>query len=115
MSIPVATTTITVNRVPLDATRDEWDEDPAPAAVTVVSGVRAVIWGQAGAELQAGATHMTMTARLTADVIDLKHTDTVTDEATGDEWQVTWVAQNGDAFGQQQTRAGLARSLGVAT
>lgn len=111
--IPTAATTISISRVPLSATRDEWDEDPAPAAAVVATGIRAVIWSPSGSETQTGATREMRQANLTADPCDLLHTDAVIDEVTGDMWAVLWVQQRSGPL--PHTRAGLGRTAGVRT
>lgn len=90
--IPLATTTITVRRVPADDARDGYDS--SSAAEDVATGVRAHLAGPSGREERAGGSRQTSTARLLCDPVDLLHTDTVLDETTGTEWAVTGVASH---------------------
>lgn len=114
MTIPIHSTTITILRSPLSATRDQWDENPAPDAAPVATGVRAVIWQPQGGEQQSGSTQERRQPRLSADPCDLDHRDVVLDEKTGDVWQVLWTQRVG-AFGLEETIAGLASTSGVTT
>jgi hypothetical protein len=110
--IPVATTTIRVLRSATDATTDPYDPPAAPAAA-VASGVRAVISAPTGRERNIGGTEQAVEFSLNCDPVDLAHTDTVEDEATGIAYQVVWVTQR-SGFGLDHTRAGLREIVGVA-
>lgn len=87
MSIPVSTTTITVERSDQDGTRDSYD---GVSFTTAFSGIRAVIGSPSGAETNAGGSSEDVSARLNCDPIDLHHDDRVTDDQTGEQWLVTW-------------------------
>lgn len=85
MALPLFTTTITVER---PGSGDAMD---APDYDTIESGVRAVIGSPSGVESVASGSSEQVTARLDCDVCDLAHGDRVTDDATGETWQVSWV------------------------
>lgn len=113
MSVPLATTTVTVREVPADPNRDPYDA--APAAVTVASGVRAHISTSSGREQVAGGSQEVVTFRLSCDPFDggLSHQATVEDEQTGEVYEVVWsVARFG--IGLDHIQAGLRQVSGVA-
>lgn len=87
MSLPVATTTITVER---GTGGDAYD---GQTFSTVHSGVRAVIGSPSGAETNQGGSSEQQTARLNCDPIDLRHTDRVTDDQTAITYEVTFAAR----------------------
>lgn len=108
MSIPLATTTISVLR------RDVDDVDPydtPPAASTIAAGVRAVIGSPAGAEDITGAEQETVTFRLDCDPTDLQHRDQVVDDQTGDVFDVVW-SRDRTGLGLDYTQAGLRQVQG---
>lgn len=86
-----ATTTITVLRVADDLNRDPYDPQPAPAEVH--TGVRAHIGSATGRERQAGGEQTVTDLRLTCDPVDLRHTDQIRDDTTGETFHVVWVKQ----------------------
>lgn len=90
MSIPLATTRITVYRVDVDRTADAFDR---PAPTVVYAGVPAVIGGHSGTETTIGGSSQLRQARLDCDPIRLAHDDTIVDEQTGETWHVIWCAQ----------------------
>ena len=108
--IPLATTTVTVRRVPADDTRDGYD--PPPAAEDVATGVRAHLSSPSGREDRAGGSRQTSAARLLCDPVDLRHTDTVIDDTTGAEWAVTGVATH-VGLGLDHVAADLQRVSGA--
>jgi hypothetical protein len=108
--IPLATTTITVRRVPSDDTRDGYD--PHPSAEDVATGVRAHLSSPGGREDRAGGSRQTSGARLLCDPVDLLHTDTVVDESTGVEWAVGGVAAH-VGLGLDHTSADLQHISGA--
>lgn len=87
MSIALATTTITV----------EIASEPEPGDGrtwrTVARHVRAQIGSQSGVEDDSpGGAHVTRSASMNCDTVArLDHTCRVTDESTGDVWEVLWV------------------------
>lgn len=91
MSIPLSTTTITVSRSDQDGTKDRrstltWS--------TLYAGVRAVIGSPSGVETVAAGSAETVGWRLDADPMPLmRHADRVTDDVTGDVYEVVWVRQ----------------------
>lgn len=90
MSIPLATTTISVLRSTQDGTNDLRD---LPTYATLATGIRAHIGGPGGAEVVSGGSREDVTFRLDADPCDLRHFDRVLDEATAETYEVVWVKQ----------------------
>jgi hypothetical protein len=111
MTVTLATTTITVLRVPDDPARDPYDPEPEPEQV--VSGVRASISSPYGREDVAGGSREVVNFGLHADPCDLRHTDTVRDDRTGETFTVVWVKHR-TGFGLDHVRAGLQHVSGVA-
>lgn len=101
MTVPLATTTITV-------TRPAVGDDPYDGAVstsTIATGVRAHISAPSGREQRQGGSQETVDFRLDCDTVDLRHGDTVTD-AAGEAYEVIW-AQPRAAFGLDHVAAGV--------
>lgn len=112
--IPIATTTIKVTRVPTEVDGDPVDPyDPQPEAEEVAAGVRAVISSPTGRERNIGGTQQAVEFSLSCDPVELRHTDTVQDEVSGELYQVVWVTQR-VGFGRDHTRAGLKQVEGLA-
>lgn len=88
MAIALATTTISVQRLPADTSRDGYDD--VPARTTVKTGLRAVIGSPSGRETITTGNRTVATFTLNSDPFDFEPTDRVTDEATGDEYDVIW-------------------------
>jgi hypothetical protein len=108
--IGLATTTITVRRVPGGPV----DMDgPLPAAETVASGVRAHLSTPTGAERIIGGSMETVDRLLGSDPCDLDHADTVTDEGTGLVYTVVF-AELSRGLGLDHMVAGLRRVTGQA-
>lgn len=112
MSLPLATTTISVQRVTADlSTVDPYEVTAAPE--TVASGVRAHIGDPSGSELVAGAAaQQDISARLDCDPIDLHNTDVVVDDLTGETYEVVWTRARA-GFGLDHTVAGLRQVTGA--
>lgn len=87
MSIPIATTTIAVVRGADPSNTDPWD--PVSPGTTVASGVRAVIDAPSGSEAGPGDTE-TILFTLFCDTADVKFSDSVRDEQTGETYRVVW-------------------------
>lgn len=88
MTLPFATTTITVLRSDQDGTIDDY------TGVTyspLVTGVRAVVGAPGGVETNRGGSSEDVTWRLNCDVTDLRHDDRVLDETTDETFEVVWV------------------------
>jgi hypothetical protein len=111
VSIPLATTTISVERALVDPTRDGYDTKPAPAVV--VSGVRAHISAPSGTEILAGGSEQRIDRHLDCDSVDLRHYDEVVDEVTGLRYQVVWT-ESRTGLGLDRVEAGLRRVEGIA-
>lgn len=110
MTIPIATTTIQVLRVPADPTRDP--TEPGVEA-EVAGGVRAHISTATGSEqLASGAAQERVYFRLAADPCDLEHNDVVVDEATGERYEVQWVRHRQE-LGMDHVQAGLRQVTGT--
>lgn len=88
MSLPVATTTITVKRLPSDDTRDGYDDPPARA--TVAAGLRAHIGSPSAREQVTTGNRTVATCALTSDPFDFEPTDQVIDETTGEQFELVW-------------------------
>lgn len=109
MAIPLATTTITVARVPADPDRDPADEQPA--AETVTAGVRAHLSGITGNENF--PTQEVITRKLACDPTDLEHGDTITDDTTGAVYTVVY-AEPRVGLNLDHVEAGLKKVEGYA-
>jgi hypothetical protein len=98
VTLPLATTTITIRRPP--ASDDGADPyDAKGAAVTVATGVRAVFSSPAGRELGPTGSAEAVDWRLLADPCDLRHYDTVVDETTAKPYGVVWAKARTDGDG----------------
>lgn len=105
MGVPLATTTITVSsRTVAD---DPYDSTPTPA--TVATGVAAHISSPSGRETVRGGSQEVIDKVLAADPVALTHTHRVTDDVTGDVYEVVWVDQR-VGLGLDHTVAGLRRA-----
>jgi hypothetical protein len=111
MTVPLATTTVAVLRVPADTARDPYDAQPAPE--TVASGVRAHISSPSGRERVAGGSQEVVEFRLACDPVDLRHTDRVQDEQCGAIYEVVW-ARPRKGLGLDHVEAGLKQVSGGA-
>lgn len=90
MSIPIATTTITVTRAALLATDDPYDA-PTGSPTTVAAGVPANIAIADGDDRVSGRSEReTVTFRLRCDPVDLEHGDTITDDTTSETYDVVF-------------------------
>lgn len=87
MTIPIASTTISILRAP---EQDDGYPDTEPVYVTVTTGVSAHLSRPHGNESDLGERTM-LRVRLICNPCDLRHTDLVRDEQTGLVWQVDWV------------------------
>lgn len=106
--IPLATTTITVEA------QTETEPGEGRTATTVATGRRAVIGSPGGVERYApggGSTTITHGLQVgpTPELADA--TSVVVDEATGDRYEVVWVAHR-TGLGLDHTVAGLVRRVG---
>lgn len=96
MSIPLATTTITVLRSPAGDVYDEPYGGDVPADWdTVVTGVRAVIDRAGGREQVAGGEQNRVDLALACDPCDVDHLDAIRDDRTGATYRVVWVLNYG--------------------
>lgn len=110
--IPLATTTITVERTALLATDDPYDT-PTASPETVASGVRAHLSTPGGFEVQRGATQQEDVAwRLACDPCDMTADCVVVDDATGDRFEIEW-ARLRTGLGIDHIEAGLRQVTGV--
>lgn len=116
MAIPLATTTIAVLRLPDDATRDPYEAQPEPAVAA--AGIRAHFSSPRGNEVHRGGQQSEVTDRLGCDLVDLRHTDQVRDETTGDVYDVVWVrtrrSTDPGMAGLDHIEAGVRRVTGLA-
>jgi Phage head-tail joining protein len=113
MSLPIWSTTITVQRFPADPTDDPWDE--ALVWSEVATGVRAHISVLSGREEVAGGSQEIVTFRLDCDPTDIFYQDRVQDETTGDIYEVEWAERRrGNLLGLEHTQAQLKQVTGIA-
>ena len=102
MSVPLATTTITIRRP--DGTDDPYE---TPASALIARGVRAHIGSPSGSEKIVGGAKEVVDAVVRLDPTPcLTHRDRLTDEGTGECWEVTWVRQR-QGLGLDHQAAGL--------
>lgn len=108
--VPLPTTTVRVERPATGGDPYETADDP-----TVVStGTPAHIGEPSGTEIQAGGELEQISDVLLTDaLIDLRHTDLIVDEATGQRFRVSWVRQR-QGLGLDHTKAGLVTYQGAA-
>jgi hypothetical protein len=115
VSIAIATTRITVERPARPATEDPYGEgydDPADRDDTkalVIDGHRATI-SPAGAGIvgnTSGGESEVMQYRLTCDPCPMSYLDVVTDERTGQEFEVLWAIESPGVAGLGHVAAGL--------
>lgn len=121
--IPLATTTITVRR----PTAAEQSADPygdgyedAPGTPSVIDGqgdvvaaaVRAVISPGGARGTSNGSESELVEFRLVCDSTDLRYGDTVTDETTGQVFEVTWSVTTPGIAGLGHTAAGITTTKG---
>ena len=111
MSIPLATTQISVLRVAADPARDPYDAKPA--AAVIASGISAHISTPNGHEQTAGGSQEVVEFRLSCDPVDLRYTDQVQDEQADALYEVTW-ARTRQGLGLDHVEAGLKQVNGVA-
>jgi hypothetical protein len=124
MSIPVATTTITIKRVEAldpdspDTEVDPWEYDPDAPAETETerqyvldSNVRAVISTRPGRSGSPGDTE-TVVFELVCDPTDLTHKDVVVDEISEERYEVLWAQSTPGIAGLAHVRAGLVMVTG---
>lgn len=109
--IPIATTSVRVERVAVDPTRDPYDPKPAPSIVA--SGIRAHLSAPSGSERLAGGSEQRIDRHLDCDLADVRHYDEVVDEGTGLRYQVVW-AESRTGLGLDRVEAGLRRVEGIA-
>ncbi len=105
MTLPIATTSITIKRPP--AADDGVDPyDPGKGAMTTVAtGVRAAFVSPSGGTAVGGGEHGATGSQelvgwqLLADPCDLRHYDTVVDETTTQQYAVAWAKSRPDPDG----------------
>lgn len=123
MAIPVATTTVTIWRRDdlLEAGQDPWDDGYADAQTNdyaiLDEGIRAVIsvggGSYAGRTVGPGDSEQVVFSLL-ADPCDLQYLDEVSDDQTGQRYQVAWsIASPGVAGILASVRAGLTTRKGA--
>jgi hypothetical protein len=111
VSVPLATTTVRVERAPVDPTRDGYDPKPTPSVV--VSGVRAHLSAPSGTEILGGGSEQRIDRHLDCDPADVRHYDEIVDEVTGLRYQVVWT-ESRTGLGLDRVEAGLRRIEGIA-
>lgn len=108
--IPLATTTVTIKRVPRDAARDGYDTQPAKT--TIATGVRAHIGGPSGSQNLAAGDRTVVRFAITTDPTDLQADDTVIDEQTDQEYRCAW-ARGRQGLGLDHTTGALEQVNGA--
>lgn len=86
--LPFAATTVTVKRLPADATRDGYDD--VPARTTAKTGLRATIGAPSGRETVVAGDRTVVTFTLNTDPFDFQPTDQIIDETTGQTYELIW-------------------------
>lgn len=90
--IPLATTTVSVLRLPEGTGYDEPYGGPEPGSRTAVtSGLRAVIDYPSGTIQVAGGVQAIEEYRLIADPAPVDYRDLIRDEGTGRVYRITWL------------------------
>lgn len=90
MAIPIANTTISVLRQPVDPTVDDMDAPTVDDYELIVSGVRATLGATTGVKVSGNGTRQELTIRFGCDPTSLNFTDKVLDESTGVTYGVVW-------------------------
>lgn len=112
MTIPIATTTITVTRVEAGDTVDPYDgPSDQPAPTTVATSVRAAIGPPTATTGLTGGRRVEYEARLVADPCNIAPGDSVVD-AGGNEWTLVW-ARRVTAFGTDHMLGSLRTTTGT--
>ncbi len=111
--IPLATTTISVLRVTVDPTRDNYDSPGDSAYAAVASGVRAAISSPSGDSTSSNGTREEVNFRLGCDpiLVGLSYADRVQDESDGQVYRVVW-ARLRRGVGLDHHEAGLRQVVG---
>lgn len=112
MSLPLATTTVAIARVPSDPTRDGYDTAPEPA--TIATGVRAHIGAPSGSQNITAGDRTAVTFTIDTDPTDMQADDTVTDERTGEVYRCVW-ARSRRGLGLDHTTGSLQQVAGAST
>lgn len=107
MSLPLASTTVTVRRSTGVANADDYDAAVAPATLT--SGLRAHLSSPTGRATQDAGAGEAIDRLLYVDVTDLQRGDAVVDAATAATWHVVWV-QRVAGVGLDHMVAGVVRT-----
>jgi hypothetical protein len=92
MAIPLALTTLTIQRVtPVVGDDDEYDgyDSGQPAPVTVASGIRATIGEPSASVVLAGGDRVVYSATFAADPCQIEPGDTIID-GFGTTWSALW-------------------------
>ena len=86
--IPIATTTVSVWRLPADNALDGFD--PQPTRVQVASGLRATIGAPSGRASIATGDKVVVGFSLSTDPFDFANDDQLVDESTGETYLLLW-------------------------
>lgn len=106
--IPLSTTTVTVERPGVGT-------DPYETVVLseVASGVAGHISAPSGSDLHVGGDQENVSAVLLAECcVDVRHPDLVTDDSTGNQYEVVWVRRR-IGLGLDHLKIGLRASSGA--
>lgn len=110
MAIPLATTTVTIKRVPRDDTRDGYDTQPA--AATIAAGVRAHIGSPSGSDNITSGDRTVVRFAIDTDPTDLQADDTVIDDMTSEEYRCIW-ARTRHGLGLDHTTGAIEQVTGA--
>lgn len=116
--IPLATTTISVLRESqADASAEPYQGKVASDRAVVVSKVRATISAPAtragqGQEITQGGEQVRIAFTLACDPVDLRHTDWIRDDGTGEVFKVVWATRR-IGFGLDHTQAQMYKTEGL--
>lgn len=114
MTIPYASTSITVRRPSVGSDTDPWVVSDDAADTNVITGVRAHISTPRGSELNSGGAQENVSFLLDCDPVALTNTDRVYDENTGQLYEVVWAEQR-EALGLDHVVAELQKIAGSAS
>jgi hypothetical protein len=105
----LTTTTVTVTR---PTAGDPYET--SAGSTTPATGIAAHIGSASGSEIDRGGQLEQVDAVLLADpALDVRHTDLVTDDVTGEQYRVAWVDER-QGLGLSHVKAGLTRYAGAA-
>lgn len=112
--IPLHTTTITVRRLagaPVPASQSDPYEEPAQGYSVTAAGVRAVLSVPSAVTTRDGGSREETTWRLSCDLAEVAYLDRITDESTGEEYEVVWARERAGERGDLAHVEGVVRQV----